>query len=188
MSTDNLNNLFENLENDFDIEAPNLGHEQRFLNKLVKHNQNVQDINKSVSVSKHSLWKPFIGIAASIALLISVLMFTTNNSSEINLADISPEMAQTQTLFTAVFTNELNKINSEDMPEYQDLIVDALYKIKVIEEDYKQLVIGLNESPNDQLIISAMILNFQSRIDVLQDVMAKIEKAKKSIKNEPTII
>ena len=56
------------------------------------------------------------------------------------------------------------------------------------EEDYNQLVIGLKENPNDQLIMSAMILNFQSRIDILQDVMQEIEKAKKSSKNEPTII
>lgn len=187
MSTDNLNDLFENLGEDFDVETPNLGHEQRFLNKLVKQNQNGQDFNRQVSTSKSKLWKPFIGIAASVAIIVSAFMFLNNNNVEIDLSEISPEMAQTQTLFTVAFTNELSKVNSEEMPEYQDLIVDALYRIKVVEEDYKQLVIGLKESPNDQLIISAMILNFQSRIDILQDVMQEIEE-KKSIENEPTII
>ena len=185
MSSENLKKLFKNLEQGLDIENPNLGHEQRFLNKLVK--QNEQGFSKT-SNSKRFSWKPFIGIAASIVLLISVFMFTTKGNSEIDLAKISPEMAETQTLFTSIFTNELSKINSEEMPEYQDLIVDALYKIKVIEEDYNQLVIGLKESPNDQLIISAMIINFQSRINVLQEVMQQIEEAKLSNNNKPTII
>lgn len=185
MSSDNLNDLFKNLEHNLDIESPNLGHEQRFLNKLVK--QNKHGFTKT-SYSKQNLWKPFISIAASIVLLISVFMFMTKNDSEIDLAKISPEMAETRSLFATIFTNELNKINSEDMPEHQDLIVDALFKIKVIEEDYNQLVIGLKESPNDELIISAMIINFQSRIDVLQEVMQRIEEAKLDIDNTPTII
>ena len=34
MSDNNLEHLFENLKNDFDIEAPRLQHEQRFVEKL----------------------------------------------------------------------------------------------------------------------------------------------------------
>ncbi|MCF7569157.1 hypothetical protein L3X37_12400 [Sabulilitoribacter arenilitoris] len=187
MSNNNLNDLFENLENRFDVETPNLGHQQRFFNKLVKQNKNNEVYIKTLT-SKSKLWKPFIGIAASFALLVSVFVFINQHNSQIDLSEISPEMAQTQTVFTTMFNNELSKINSEEMPEYQDLIVDALYNIKVIEEDYNQLIIGLNENPNDQLIMSAMILNFQSRIDILQDVMQEIEKAEKSTKNEPNII
>ncbi len=187
MDSENLNDLFENLENRFDIETPNLGHHQRFLNKLVKQDKNNEAFIQT-STSKSKFWKPFIGIAATITLLVSVFIFINQHNSQIDLAEISPKMAQTETVFIKVFTNELSKINSEETPEYQELIVDALYNIKVIEEDYNQLVIGLKESPNDQLIMSAMILNFQSRIDILQDVMQKIEEAKKSIKNKQIII
>lgn len=187
MSNDNLNDLFKNLENRFDVEAPNLGHQQRFLNKLVKQNEKGQGHNKPL-ISKSKLFNPLVGIAASVLILVSIFIFINQRNTEIDLAEISPEMAQTETLFTAVFTNELSKINSEEMPEYQDLIVDALYKIKVIEEDYKQLVIGLKENPDDQLIMSAMILNFQSRIDILKDVMQDIEKEQASTKNEPLTI
>ena len=38
MNKDNLNTLFEDLKNEFNIEAPNIGHQQRFLDKL--NNQN----------------------------------------------------------------------------------------------------------------------------------------------------
>ena len=35
MKKDNLNTLFKNLEKDFDVEAPSLGHQQRFLDKHI---------------------------------------------------------------------------------------------------------------------------------------------------------
>ena len=165
--------------NRFDLENPNLGHEQRFLEKLKEQNKQVSN---NASKLKRNLWNPLIGIAASIALLISLFIFNRTNDSEKNLADIPPEIAKTESLFASAFENEISKLNSEEMPEYQDLIVEAMFKIKVAEEDYNQLVIGLKENPKDQLIISAMMLNFQDRIDVLQDVMEEIKDKETAIK------
>mgnify|MGYP000454043265 CR=1 FL=1 len=99
MSNDNLNDLFENLENRFDVEAPNLGHQQRFLNKLVKQRQN-GEVFVEASISKSKFWKPFIGIAASIAILVSAVSFINQSNSQLDLAEILPEMAQTETVFT----------------------------------------------------------------------------------------
>ena len=36
---DNITNLFDRLKDDFDIESPTLGHEQRFLKKLQQKEQ-----------------------------------------------------------------------------------------------------------------------------------------------------
>ncbi|GAA4270025.1 hypothetical protein [Hyunsoonleella aestuarii] len=174
MSKVNIDNLFKKFENDFDIEEPRLNHKQRFLSKLKSQNE----ANSAIGFSlKQSFIKPFIGVAASIVLLISLLIFNSNsNNTEINLANISPEMAKTQSLFASNFSNELNKLNSEETPEYQELIVDAIFKIKVVEEDFNQLVIALNENPKDQLILSAMLLNFQERIDIMQETIEKIKE------------
>ncbi|WP_298344203.1 hypothetical protein [uncultured Algibacter sp.] len=180
MSKDNIDSLFKNLENDFDIENPDFGHESRFLQKL----------NTQKSITNHrskNIWKPFLGIAASIALLVSLFVFSPKEDTKINLADISPEMAKTETLFMTSLKKELENLNSEDMPEYQEIIVDALFQIKILEEDYNQLILGLKEQPNNQLVLDAMILNFQSRINVIQDTKEKIEVLKKS-NNQITII
>ena len=175
-----IDDLFKNVETDFDIESPHLGHQDRFLKKL-----NTQ--NTMVSNNKRNLWKPFIGIAASIALLNSIFIFVSKQNNKIDLASISPEMAQTETIFTNSLTKELEDLNSEYIPEYQEIIVDALFDIKILEEDYNQLIIGLKEQPKDKLILDAMILNFQSRIDVLQETKEKIEDLKKEI-NQNSII
>ena len=180
MNKNTLEDLFENLKNNFDTENPNLGHQERFLNKL-----NTQ--NSSLNKTKKNLGKPFIGIAASIALLVSLFIFLSKETNTINLASISPEMAKVESVFMASLSKELKNLDSEEMPEYQELIVDALFELKVLEEDYNQLVFGLKEDPDNELILDAMILNFQSRIDIIQDTKEKIEELNNS-NNQVSII
>jgi len=180
MNKNTLEDLFKNLENDFDTENPNLGHQKRFLNKLNTQNSSMNNTNKN-------LWKAFIGIAASIALLISLFLFSPKEANTTDLASISPEMAKVESVFTASLSRELENLNSEDMPEYQELIVDALFKLKVLEEDYNQLIIGLKAYPKDELILDAMILNFQSRINVIEDTKEKI-KEQNNINKQVSII
>jgi len=174
MNENNLNTLFKNLNEDFNIEEPRLGHQNRFLEKLNNQNEIVIKSSKPV----RTLWRPLIGVAASIALLITVFIGVQRDSSPQGLASISPEMATTQDFFTNTITSELEKLNSEESPEFQNLIVDALFQIKILEEDYKNLTLDLNESGDDKRVIYAMISNFQNRIDLLQNVVEQIDNLK----------
>lgn len=174
MSRDNLNHLFETLQHDFDVETPNTGHENRFLEKIKAQN-NEQSIALN---SKRSLWKPFIGIAASIALIVA-LTFSFQSKKEINdLASVSPEMANTQSFFTSVIAEELNKVESESSPATDWLIKDAMVQMDILEKEYNQLKIDLTESGNDKRVIHAMINNFWNRIDLLKTVLESIEEVK----------
>ena len=174
MSTDNLNNLFEDLKADFDVEEPNSDHKKRFFNKL-NHNENVVTTTETKS---RSLWKPLLGIAASILLIVS--LFLTNNKQEQtrDLASVSPEMAQTQDFFTVTIQNELKKLDNERSPLTDIIINDALKQIKILEKNYNKLKTDLTESGKDQRVIYAMISNFQSRIDILTTVLEQIEDVK----------
>lgn len=174
MNENTLDNLFETLKEDFDIKEPKLGHQQRFLNKLNNQKETIIDVSKPV----RKLWRPLLGVAASIVLLISVFAGIQQNSNSKELASISPEMANTQDFFMSVISSELEKLNSEETPEFQDLIVDALFQIKILEENYEQLKLDLTESGNDKRVIYAMISNFQKRIDLLQNVVEQIDNLK----------
>ncbi len=174
MTKNTLNNLFENLKEDFDIKEPKLGHQQRFLDKLNNKKETIIDVPKPV----RKLWRPLLGVAASIVLLISIFVGIQQNSNSKELASISPEMANTQDFFTNAIISELEKLNSEETPEFQDLIVDALFQIKILEENYSQLKIDLSESGDDKRVIYAMIINFQKRIDLLQNVVEQIDNLK----------
>lgn len=173
MSKTTLDNLFEDLNGKFDIEEPTSGHQKRFLDKLNNQNKVVPN-----NIKVFNLWRPLAGIAASIALIISVFVSIQTSNSHKDLASVSPEMANTQAFFTNAITNELEKLNSEESPEYQDLIVDTMFQIKILEENYEQLKIDLDESGDDKRVIYAMISNFQSRIDLLQNVVEQINNLK----------
>ena len=55
------------------------------------------------------------------------------------------------------------------------------------ENNYKELELDLINGGNSKLILSAMITNFQTRIDLLQDVLQQVEEIK-NIDHENTII
>lgn len=184
MKKDNLKSLFADLKNDFDIEAPNLGHQQRFLAKL-----NTQEGTINIpSQTKRYWWKPLTAVAASVALIISV--FVINQDPEIkDLASVSPEMSETQDFFTAAIAEELSKIQQESSPETEALIKDAMEQMSILEKDYETLRLDLTESGDDKRVIYAMISNFQNRIELLQTVLENIENVKqlKQESNENSI-
>ena len=184
MSKTTLDDLFKDLNGTFDVEEPTSGHQQRFLDKLNKPEIVAKDDKRIFR-----LWRPLAGIAASLALILSVIGGIQSSDTPKDLASISPEMANTQEFFTTAITNELEKLNSEESPEYQDLIVDTMFQIKILEENYEQLKIDLYESGDDQRVIYAMISNFQKRIDLLEQVVVIVEEIKnlKMNDNEITI-
>ncbi|WP_230401642.1 hypothetical protein [Hanstruepera ponticola] len=168
--SDNLENIFKKLNDNFDIEEPAADHKQRFASKL--NNQNyVIRINDKPSFN----WKPLVGIAASIVLIIVLVL---GNSHEVNakgLASVSPEMAKTQDFFTSTISVELKKLENAKNPQTKLLIQDALNQLKRLEIEYESLINDLSQSGNDQRVIYAMISNFQNRIEVLQNTIKQIE-------------
>ena len=174
MSNNNLNTIFENLKADFDLEEPNAGHENRFLTKLSNQNREVI----TLAQPKSNFWKPFLSIAASVLLLVTVFISISKSNEPHDLASISPEMAETQNFFTNAISAELEKLNNELTPEFQDLVVDALFQIELLEQNYIKLKQDLTASGNDKRVINAMISNFQDRINILNNVLNQIEELK----------
>nr|WP_321222701.1 hypothetical protein [uncultured Psychroserpens sp.] len=172
---DNINNLFKKLEGNFDINAPNNGHENRFLEKL-----NQQSITVVANDTKKSnYWKPFLAVAASIVLCFSVFTVMQQQNVELQgLASVSPELSQTQSFFTTAIAQEIATIEAERSPETEDMINKAMQALEILEKDYQLLKIDLNESGNDKRVVYAMITNFQNRIDVLKNVLEHIEEVK----------
>lgn len=174
MKKDNINQLFENLQGEFDVEVPKLGHQERILSKL-----NSTD-SKAVKASSKTfkLWKPLLAVAATIVICFSLMTILNSQPITNDLASVSPELSKTQDFFTSTIENELNKLNNERTPETKILVDDALKQLKILENDYESLKKDLTESGDDKRVIYAMISNFQNRIYVLQSVMERIDDVK----------
>jgi hypothetical protein len=178
MKKDTIDKMFDSLEGTFDVHQTPDGHQKRFLDRLNSQQEVKQE---------RKWWKP-LSIAASIVVILGIgfsLMKTPEPSGE--LASVSPEMEQTQTFFVSTINNEIDKLKSFETPETKQLIDDALTQITKLEEEYQQLKIDLVESGNDKRVIYAMISNFQSRIDLLEHVVAIIEDIKNLKLNENEI-
>lgn len=169
MKTDNLKDLFDEL--DFDIAQPAVDHEARFREKLKQHKK--KKVKHSGVIS---LWLPVMSIAATflVAFLIFQGVFSNPFAAKQDLANVSPEMEQTQNFYASVIKTELENLQEKKTPETETVINDALKQLEILEEDYKKLSRDLNKSGQDQRVIYAMISNFQQRIDLLKTVLDKV--------------
>lgn len=169
MKTDNLEELFQGL--DFDVAEPTAGHQQRFEEKLRGNSK--KNLSSSGVIP---LWLPWMTVAA--CFLLAVIIFGnvygpgSNNQGE--LASVSPEMAETQDFYASVIKKELYKLEQEKTPETEAIVLDALKQLEILENDYTRLKTDLVKSGQDQRVIYAMISNFQKRIDLLNQVLEKI--------------
>ena len=179
LQNENLEQLFKDLRGSFDTEEPGQGHQDRFLDKLQASKGVV-----GMQTKKRDWWKP-ISIAATIAFLLSLSIgyFGNEPTIEERVAEISPEASQTHFYFANLIEEQVRELESLSGPETKAIIEDTMIQLQRLEDDYNKLESDLLAGGDSKLILSAMIVNFQTRIDLLQEVMNQID----TIKNINTI-
>ena len=169
-----MEKLFDRPIGSFDSAEPQEGHRQRFLEKLNAPKGAVARDRK-----KKSGWKP-LAIAASIALLcmIAVGLYESEPTLDQKVAGISPEVSRTQLYFAGLIEEQVKELESESTPGTRHIIDDTMVQLDKLESDYARLEQDLVNGGNSKLILGAMITNFRTRIDLLQDVLDKMETIK----------
>ena len=177
--------LFKSLSGSFDQESPKDGHRERFLSRLGEQGRNS-------SRPRSNPWWRHLSIAAAIALLLAstVFIYRPQPSLEAQVAQISPEASETSRHFTGLVSMQIRELEQMSTPETKPLIENTLAQLTVLETDYKKLEQDLIQGGDSKLILSAMITNFQTRIDLLREVMERVEEVKqfKNESHENTII
>ncbi len=161
---DQFNQFFKNT--DFDLEEPRFGHMDRFQERL----KNQQKKKKKITSYK------WMSIAASVILLLGFWLGSTTTEQTILLADVSPQMKEAETFFVSTIKQELKEIEKVRNPKTEQVIEDALDQLEVLEDQYKELVVALNNNNDNRRVVFAMISNYQSRIEILQDVLKLIDQ------------
>lgn len=167
LNKDDIDLLFDELEHTFDTEEPKLGHQNRFAAKLAQ-----QPIKKKKThITK---WL----IAASIAAVLGISLFTNQSNHQAQYASFSPEVSKAQAYFSGILSEQIEILEKEKNPLTKQIVVDALQQLDMLEKDYNQLEKELLANGEDKRIIHAMITNFQKRIDLLQHVLTTVEQVK----------
>ena len=160
---DNLDELFEKFENQWDVQELNSTHQNDFLNKLNKRQP------------KKNYWFT-TAIAASIVLLLGISVFYNTNEKPKEFKFASKETKQTDSIFSILIENELVKLKEKSSPENEQIINDALKQMKVFDADYEKIIKEVQKNGENKQIIYAMISNLQTRISFLQTVLQRIEE------------
>lgn len=183
---DNITNLFERLQNDFDIEVPHIGHQDRFLAKIQQQQARAKK-EASKPVVLFTWWKQ---MAAACVILVSLgilIGINLNTSAEETNVTLSPEVQKSQVYFASLLEKEIAKVKAAENEDTKEIIQDALIQLERLEKDYNNLKKQLVERGEDKRILHAMVINFQLRIDLVESVLTQIDELK-LFKNEQTII
>lgn len=170
---DSLDQLFNHLNGQWDDDLPPMGHQKRFLGRLE---------------GKKEQWRSFkfaIPVAAAIAVLLGLYIALGPQFGQAfsNENKMSAQAQETQLYFSGIIEKELAKVENQNSPETQRLVKDALGRLNALEQDYNNLTKELQEKGENKKIIHAMIVNLQTRISFLEEVLTKIENIKKIKQN-----
>lgn len=171
-----LDQLFEKFENKWDIQEINEDHFEQFSKKL-----KFKRAKKNYSF--------IYAIAASIAVMLGVSLYFSNNEKPKDLKFASKETKQTDSIFTVLIENQLEKVKARKSPENEKIIRDALTQMKALDSDYEKIKHELEVNGESKQIIYAMISNLQTRISFLQNVLQHIDESEKlkRLNDEKTI-
>jgi len=171
---DEIQQLFNRLKNEFDFEIPEENHQARFLEKLNSTNDVVR-----LQPKKRNWLKP-LSIAASLVLLCLLGLQLLNKQPNVKeqVVEIAPEVSKTEFYFASLIEEQVEQLKNETAPETAQLVNDTLLQLSKLEGDYQKLEQDLINGGNSKIILNAMIINFQTRIDLLREVLNNIEEIK----------
>ena len=161
---DKLHQFFS--DNNVDLVKPHSGHLKRFEQKL-----NASKKNQKTS------WK-WLSIAASVILILGFWLGSNHQKKQIDLADVSPKMEEVQDYFVSTINQELKTIEEKRNLETETIIENALDELEELEDSYKVFIKELTKNGKQKRIISAMIKNYQRRLDILERTLKQINQIK----------
>lgn len=123
-------------------------------------------------------------IAASVILVAGLGFFTWQYFSkptahDADIAQISPDYAKAAFRYASLIEtkrNELRQIEAEDPELYQSFASE----IEKLDQDYDVLKAELPKSPNQEMMVEAMIQNLQRQIDLLNTQLNIIQRIKQT--------
>ncbi|WP_178987890.1 hypothetical protein [Winogradskyella schleiferi] len=173
----NIKDLFENEPKNKDLKMSK-GHEARFLQKLKK------EFPEEHKKSNRS-W--LLNFAASVVVLLGLSYGAfqffqapdhSNDSIEVadtnlkTLGDISPDLKKVEDYYLASINLELSKVKLT--PENKELFDGYVLRLKELNDEYKKLIIELNENGPNEATLDALIENLKYRLNLVMRLKEKL--------------
>ena len=171
---DKLEDFIRSNQEEFDLEEPKSGHLDRFEARLGKEEKKSGD---SIAIG----WRNLLKVAAVVIFVlgsgiwISLDNTTVQANDGLDLEDISPELSEVQAFYTTQISNateELAPIQELDKEGYSENLVEQL---TLLEGDYAELKLELQDNYADERLINCMIKNYQLRLQIIEQYLNQIK-------------
>ena len=173
LKKDDLEQFVANNRIDFDSEAVPMGNWEAICEKLSEKEQK----NPPLSVIRNQNWKRYIGIAASVILLISLgafggIYYSRTNQMENEIASkINPEYNDTENFYIRKVSYKLNELSKL---QQNNEVKNDLDQIDLFIQELKKELLVAPKNSKEQ-IVKNMIANYQIKLDILDKVLQHIQ-------------
>ena len=178
--------ILNNLKDLNDLE-PKEGHFERLQAKLDAQ-------QKKKKITFNLVWK----VAAAIVFVLLAVnqaniyfspdkqnQILSNNNSDFSLASVSPEYKEVEFYYTNAINVGLNQWNTLMADGYISAEEQELMDIELsdFETRYKNLQTDLAANPNDERVINAMLEYYQSKLEIINMIVNKLQEVKQQKNN-----
>ena len=171
----NIEEFIRNNKNEFDSEEPSENHYENFNKKL------------GSKFKREARLLPLLRIASvAILLILSSLWIVQNfiideqivSIAKLNLSDLSSDYNEVEMFFTAGINSsleELANLGSEGERIKHEMVES---EFKELDSTYELLQAELAMQPDDERIIDAMIGYYQTKQNILNNILTQLKHAK----------
>ncbi|MBO6517458.1 MAG: hypothetical protein JJ975_13005 [Bacteroidia bacterium] len=90
-----------------------------------------------------------------------------------SLGEVSPEMKEVEDFLSASVTNRIDFLESTYSKENKE-VESCLSIVRDLEKNYDDLKKELVRSPNASMVVDAMIMNYRTRLDILELLIGQL--------------
>lgn len=172
---DRLEKYIQQNKDAFDDKTPDSRHKERFQEKVKQQ----APITKVVP-----MWKNMVKIASVVAVLVVAgTIFLVNypfNSPKaaeqgVSLSEVSPEYKEVETYLQSNLDKKIKEFKSMECPNGEVEKQEVLHEVSRIDTMYQELQEDLQKNRGNERIINAMINTYQTRIEILEQVMNQVK-------------
>lgn len=176
-----IDEIIKRGKGDFDDKEPSEGHFERFSYKLATR--------LHTGRAKRSI-VPYLLKAAVVTLLVTLSSLWTYDhfirpdlKKTMALSEVSPEYREVENYYVRqvnFIENEFTTLDFENNPEQKEIMMQEL---KSMDSTYVQLQKELKANPKDQRIINAMIVHYQTKIEVMSYILNQLKEINTETEN-----
>ncbi len=166
----------------FDQKEPEIGHLDRFINKL-----NQADPGTNHRFQLGLFYKIAAGVTILIALgLLSIYVFNINQRSGevlVNSIEYSQDLNDVFAYYDAISTEKVNEIDQyiDDPEKANEVKQAAIQRMEDIDGSLASIEKELSKNPNDENIKATLINIKRKKVKVMDDILLQLDFANTSL-------